>query len=665
MNKQNLATFPITAVQTAVGWATIVFCVGMALLFGLQWVHNPKLDSLWVIIQLHNHGDPLLSSIAPYLNTKWPPTPSEGASGPSISFLPLAVALGVWVVKLVLNLGLVRARKAVAKLVPAPKEKTARRLAGLGMDETEIEGADTEEAREELLKRYREIEGKLKAAKRKTCSFLAVDVAGSTQMKVNEREASIAATFQAYEEMVKKIFKQYGAWKEAWTPDGVMVCFLQADLAVAAGIRIIQRLKKFNENDNKLRTPFKVRCGVNEGEVQIFEDSKLEKIADRVIDVAGHMQKQARPDTLWLSTEVYDRLADKAGFRPAKEEVDGFKVYEWSTEPMPATARPAGPAPLPPKPAMKTMAPAATPILDAEATMDGALHRIGRYEIMHELGRGAMGAVYQARDPQIGRIVAIKVIMVGTTSPDALEEYKQRFYREAQTAGAMSHPGIVTIYDMAEDVDGNPYLVMEFVEGTTLDKILAPAKPDDLRDPVPLKQKLDIAAQVADALDYAHRRKVIHRDIKPANILVTPEGKAKIADFGIAKMAGTHMTHTGLLVGTPAFMSPEQITGGDVDSRSDIFSFGVLAYWMMTGQRPFPGDAITQIAYKVVHTPPVPMRDVNPNLPLELEPIIFKCLAKKPDQRYQAAREIAADFETLKAKQLLAGVTPPGSTGGR
>jgi class 3 adenylate cyclase len=655
INKQSVAIFPISLIQTVLGWATIAFCVGMVVLFGLQFPHSEKLDTVWLIVQLHNYLDPLLTTVAPYLNTKWPPT--------SINFLPLAVALGVWLSKLAVNVGLTRARQTVAKWVPAPRQKVAQR-AGLSMDETEIEGADTEEAREELLKRYREIEGKLKAAKRKQCSFLAVDVAGSTQMKVGEREASIAATFQAYEEMVKKIFKQYGAWKEAWTPDGVMVCFLQADLAVAAGIRIIQRLKKFNEHDNKLRTPFKVRCGVNEGEIQIFEDSKLEKVADRVIDVAGHMQKQAKPDTLWLSTEVYERLADKTGFRPVAEEVDGFKVYEWNTEPPPPEPKPAAA----PRPAVRTMAGqvAPPPILDAEATMDGAaqLLRIGRYEIIHELGRGAMGAVYQARDPQIGRIVAIKVIMVGNQTADVSDDYKQRFYREAQTAGQMAHPGIVTIYDIAENSDGNPYLVMEFVEGTTLDKILAPGKPADLRDPMPLKQKLDIAAQVADALDYAHRRKVIHRDIKPANILVTPEGKAKIADFGIAKMAGTQMTHTGLLVGTPAFMSPEQITGGEVDSRSDIFSFGVLAYWMLTGQRPFPGEAITQIAYKVVHTPPVPLREVNPDLPQEIEPVIFKCLAKKPEERYQTARELAADLENLKARQMLAGVPSPTMPGG-
>jgi class 3 adenylate cyclase len=656
VNKRSLATLPITILQTAIGWSAIAFCVGMVVLFGLQFPHSPKLDGLWLVTQLRYYGDPLLTDIAPYLNSHWPLN--------TLSFVPLAVALGAWVAKLGVNLGLNKIRKGVISLIPAAKGKGGRAVAGL-MDETEIGGADTAEAREQLLKRYREIEGKLKSAKRKRCSFLSIDIVGSTQMKVGERETEISATFQAYEEMLKKIFKQYGAWKDAWTPDGVMVCFLQADLAVAAGIRVLQRLQKFNETDNKLRTQFKLRCGVNEGEVQIFEDSKLEKVADRVIDVAGHMQKEGRANSLWLGEEVYKILADQSGFRQIDKQVDGYKVYEWSLdappppEPEMLPAKPARRAPSAPPPILSSGPAAAR--TDMEATQDGIVLRIGRYEILKELGRGAMGAVYQARDPQIGRIVAIKVIMVGNQPPEVLDDYKARFYREAQTAGQMSHPGIVTIYDMAESGDGNPYLVMEFVEGQTLDKILAPQKPGEAIGPMPLKQKLDIAAQVADALDYAHRRKVIHRDIKPANILVTPEGKAKIADFGIAKMAGTQMTHTGLLVGTPAFMSPEQITGSEVDSRSDIFSFGVLAYWMLTGKRPFPGDAITQIAYKVVHAPPVPIRELNPEIPQEVEPVIFKCLAKKPDDRYTTARDLASDLENLKARQILAEAKPSAS----
>jgi serine/threonine-protein kinase len=236
-----------------------------------------------------------------------------------------------------------------------------------------------------------------------------------------------------------------------------------------------------------------------------------------------------------------------------------------------------------------------------------------------------------------------------------MEEFMLRFRREAQTAGRMSHPGIVTIYDVAEDEEGQPYLVMEYVEGASLDKALGSNRPGQPGAGWPLRQLLSIAVQVADALDYAHRRNVIHRDIKPANILVTPEGWAKIADFGVAKMVGTSMTHSGMIVGTPAFMSPEQITGGAVDARSDIFSFGILLYWMCTGSRPFSGDSITEVAYKVVHTPPPPAREMNAELPPELEDILSRCLAKKPEERYQTARELAVDLEALRAGQSVSG----------
>jgi serine/threonine-protein kinase len=276
------------------------------------------------------------------------------------------------------------------------------------------------------------------------------------------------------------------------------------------------------------------------------------------------------------------------------------------------------------------------------------MERIGRYEVLAELGRGSMGAVFRARDPQIGRIVAVKIILTANLSPDDLELYKQRFVREAQAAGQMAHPGIVTIHDIAADATGQPYLVMEFIEGTPLDKLLQPGG-----ERLPLAQCLEIGIQVAEALDYAHRRGVVHRDVKPANILLTAEGRAKIADFGIAKLAGVQMTQAGHMVGTPAFMSPEQFSGGTVDARTDLFSLGAMLYWMFTGERPFAGDTLTTVSFKVVYTAPIPAKQLNPSLPPEVDNILSRCLAKNPDDRYPSCRELAADLKALKEGRMV------------
>jgi class 3 adenylate cyclase/predicted Ser/Thr protein kinase len=641
--------FAVKAVQRPFGWFLILVGLGFAVIFGLQFPHSEKLDAISIIEFIRRTGDPWITKFASWVGKEWPAPES------SVSFIPLVLALAIWGAKVAADAAFLQTSRALGKMLGgarAPSKTGVYSTGTSGFGDFSAVPADSERSREDLLKRYRELEDALKTARRKRCAFLSVDVVGSTTMKQGETETAISATFQAYEEMLRDIFEQHAAWKSAWTPDGVMVCFLHLDLAVAAGQRVLQSLREFNQKHNKLRTSFRVRSGLNEGEVAIFEDSKLEKVVDHTIDVAGHMQKEGRPNALWLGASVYNSLGEKAGFRKANSEVDGMIVYEWSAErswavePLPEAAPVGAPAQAA---AGATMGPGAPAPGPAGAPPPGEMRRIGRYEIQEELGRGAMGAVYKARDPQIGRTVAIKIILMTNQSPEAAQEYKQRFYREAQTAGQMSHPGIVTIYDVAEDEYGQPFLVMEFVEGRTLESMLEPGKGGRAKKRRPLNQLLDVAAQVADALDYAHRRNVIHRDIKPANILVTTENKAKIADFGIAKLAGTTMTQTGLLVGTPAFMSPEQITGRTVDSRSDIFSFGIVLYWMFTLKKPFPGDAITEVAYKVVHAAPPPPREVNAELPLEMDEILARCLAKKPEERYANARDIAVAFEALRA----------------
>ncbi|HEY2912646.1 MAG TPA: serine/threonine-protein kinase [Candidatus Angelobacter sp.] len=271
-------------------------------------------------------------------------------------------------------------------------------------------------------------------------------------------------------------------------------------------------------------------------------------------------------------------------------------------------------------------------------------HQLGRYEIVAELGRGAMGAVFRARDPKIDRTVAIKTISVPASSKHDAEHYRQRFFREAQAAGRMSHPGIVTIYDVGEDeTTYTPFIVMECVEGNSLDRLVAASPAGKLPRDIALK----LLRQIAEALDYAHRQGIVHRDIKPANIMVTTEGQPKIADFGIAKLAMAETTLPGQVVGTPAYMSPEQLNGKVVDGRSDLFSLGVIAYWLLTGVKPFDGETLTEICVQVVTKDPLPPSEIASGLSIDFDYVLSRALAKDPAMRYQSGSEIALDLDDL------------------
>jgi serine/threonine-protein kinase len=272
---------------------------------------------------------------------------------------------------------------------------------------------------------------------------------------------------------------------------------------------------------------------------------------------------------------------------------------------------------------------------------------IGRYEIIDELGHGAMGSVFRAKDPAMDRIVAVKTILSGALAGEQSSEYRQRFFREARAAGALSHPGIVSVFDVGEH-EGVPFLVMEFIPGRTLSGAIKKGERSSL------ERVCEIGRQIAEALGHAHRKGVIHRDIKPANILLaTREAdgteQAKITDFGVAKLTAGEITTTGQLLGTPAFMPPEQFTGGPIDGRADLFSLGVILYWMATGEQPFPGETMTAVSYKIVHTEPIPPAKLNPAIPAAMESVILKCLAKSPADRYQTGEELAQALEQLRA----------------
>ncbi len=270
-------------------------------------------------------------------------------------------------------------------------------------------------------------------------------------------------------------------------------------------------------------------------------------------------------------------------------------------------------------------------------------NKLGRYEVVDELGKGAMGVVYLARDPLIGRLVALKTFRIGYSVRDAeLEQFRARFIREAQSAGILSHPNIVTIHDVVERGDeGVAFIAMEYVRGTNLKAVLQePQRPT-------LPYVVEVLTQIADGLDYAHSCKVVHRDIKPANILITGDSRAKITDFGIARLDTSNLTQEGQLLGTPNYMSPEQILGRDVDHRADIFSLGVVLYEMITRHKPFQGENLTMVSHRIVYDQFTPVRDYVDDLPPGTEQILAKALEKDPNRRYQRARDMADDLRRV------------------
>ena len=279
---------------------------------------------------------------------------------------------------------------------------------------------------------------------------------------------------------------------------------------------------------------------------------------------------------------------------------------------------------------------------------------LGRYEIVAELGKGAMGVVYRANDPMLNRMVAIKTINTEEAGHEGMAEYEARFYTEAKAAGGLNHPNIIIVYDIGKS--GHlVYMAMEYIEGKELREMLADGKP------LLVAQAVDIAAQVGEGLAYAHQHQVVHRDIKPANIMITPDGRAKIADFGIARMRSSETrTQTGVILGSPKYISPEQVVGKRADHRSDIFSLGVILYECITGSTPFNGEGLSALMYQITNHDPSPPSASNAQVPVMLDYIIAKVLAKAPEARYQSAADFANDLRECRA-QMLSGQPSPGA----
>jgi serine/threonine-protein kinase len=322
---------------------------------------------------------------------------------------------------------------------------------------------------------------------------------------------------------------------------------------------------------------------------------------------------------------AYEHIAKEGSFRDVEERIKKFKSVGNTMIFGPGTTK-----------------------KDATVMIDGSQVKptLGRYEITRELGRGAMGTVYQGKDPRINREVAIKTLRYEEIDADELAEVKKRFFREAEAAGKLSHPNIITIYDVGEDYD-TAYMAMELIEGTDLRKY---TQKDHL---LPLPELIRIVSAVAGALDYAHGNGVVHRDIKPANIMILNNGEIRVTDFGIARVMTSSKTQTGVILGTPSYMSPEQISGQKVDGRSDLFSLGVVFYELLTGEKPFEGDSIATLMFNITTNPPTPLRDLAPDVPESCIAIIDRLLAKDRELRYAQGRDLIKDLADCLGPQVM------------
>ena len=283
--------------------------------------------------------------------------------------------------------------------------------------------------------------------------------------------------------------------------------------------------------------------------------------------------------------------------------------------------------------------PSACPGVPGAAPPGARLPSVGRYVLLEKIGAGTMGEVFKASDPRIGRVVAVKLLRI----PDGLdaaqrEEWERRFLLEARAAGRLSHRGIVAVHDVGHADDGRPFIVMEHVDGRGLDAYLKRGKL-----PAPALV-LDWAAQIAEALDHAHRQGIVHRDVKPANILVDHDGRARIADFGIARLADSELTRDGAFLGSPAYAAPEQIRALPIDGRADLFSLAATTYALLTGSRPFQGEDLASLAYAICHVEPAPPRSLRPELGAAVQAVVLKGLAKDPERRHRSGQEMAQEL---------------------
>ena len=423
------------------------------------------------------------------------------------------------------------------------------------------------------------------------------------------------------------LMKSEAIWLQFTTP--ILLLVFGHLFMTVKKFRITEKLKKSSEKESAESNKMLGLAFQGQGQLDMaFEKFKrVEPIDDRLLDLMYNLALDfERKRQFNKSLAVYEFIAkENPKFKDVQEKLARAKKLE-STLILGGTR--SGPT-------------------STSGTMvmgDAAVEKpmLGRYQIEKELGKGAMGVVYLGKDPKIGRMVAIKTMALSQEfEPDELADVKARFFREAETAGRLSHPNIVQIFDAGEEHD-LAYIAMEFIKGYDL---VRHTKANALLE---VAEVLKIVADAADALDYAHTQGVVHRDIKPANLMWLPESKVvKVTDFGIARITDSSRTKTGMVLGTPSYMSPEQLSGKKVDGRSDLFSLGVTLYQMLTGALPFQADSMATLMFKIANEPHAPIIALRPDLPPGVEAVIAMALQKQLEARYAAGRDFARDLRKL------------------
>ena len=448
------------------------------------------------------------------------------------------------------------------------------------------------------------------------------DIVGSTAFFEKFGDTAGLMMLQRHHELVLPAIEEGRGTVIKTIGDAVLATFGSAEQAVRAAIALQMRLEAFNE-DRTREEQIHTRVGINYG-TGFVKDKDL--FGD-VVNTAARFVKACEPAQILVSRSVVAALpkATDINFRPlgsvsmhGKAEAEQTFEIIWTTSERYDRVR---------------------TLLQASPGGKTTKNQLGRYEIMEEIGKGAMGVVYKAYDPAVGRIIALKTVRFDVAGPDR-DELIRRLRQEAQAAGRLEHPNIVTIYDAGE-IEGLFYIAMQFLKGRTLAEMIAE------RAMLPVEQIVLIVDQICDGLHYAHERGIIHRDLKPSNILITTEGAVKILDFGIAKVAEVGTTKAGMILGTPSYMSPEQARGGRIDRRADIFSLGAILYELLTGEKPFPGNTPTTIIYKILHEEPIPVRVIEPAVNLEFDRIVRKALSKSPFERYEDCQELRVELKAI------------------